>query len=115
MITSCNLVSMYVHKLYEKFGGCKKSVSWKVNKNINAMILMTLTRTCGHGMTPSCRSRQDISTVFNILIKFQATDTSYSVRLILEISRIFDSIFVSSKIPDLSYLYYVNCILKVLS
>ena len=28
MILFCNIVYVYVHKIGEKFGGCKKSLSW---------------------------------------------------------------------------------------
>ena len=39
MISCCNLVCVYAHKICEKFDGCKKSFSWfgqKVNKKIDA-------------------------------------------------------------------------------
>jgi len=48
-------------------------------------------------------SRQDISTPFSILIEFEATEYSYSIRFIFEISRIYDSIFDSNDIPDSSH------------
>ena len=71
---------MYVHKICdETFGGCKKSFSWlgqKVNKKIDVY---------GHIADDSfmdlcpwprddAASRLDISTLFNILIEFEATE-----------------------------------------
>ena len=46
-------------------------------------------------------SRQEISTPFSILIEFEATEYSYSIRFVFEIPRIFDS----NEIPDSSLLY----------
>ena len=39
IISFCNLVCVYIHKICEKFGCCKKSFLWlgqKVNKKIDA-------------------------------------------------------------------------------
>ena len=66
----------------EKFGGCKKSFSWlgqKVNKQIDAY---------KHWPMP-----------MNILIQFD-------IRFILEMLRIFNSLFDSSEIPDSSHPYW---------
>ena len=74
----------------DKFGGCKKSFSWlgqKVNKKINAY---------GHDADDSgmdlcpwpqddVAARQDISTPFSILIKFEATEYSYLIRCSIRI------------------------------
>ena len=38
-------------------------------------------------------TRQDVSTQFRILIEFETTEYSYSIRFVFEISRIFYSIF----------------------
>ena len=54
-----------------KFGSCQKSFSWfgqKVNKKIDVY---------GTMLTP----HQDISTWFRILIEFEATEYSYSIRI----------------------------------
>ena len=78
---------MYVHKISDdKFGGCKESFSWlgkKVNKKINAY-----GDNADHSGIDLCpwpwddaASEQDISTPFSILIKFKATEYSYSISI----------------------------------
>ena len=76
---------VYVHKISEKFGGWNKSFSWlgqKVNKKIDGGDAY------GHNADDSkldlcpwprddTTLRQDISTLFNILIEFEATEYSY--------------------------------------
>ena len=52
--------------------------------------------------------RQDISTAFYILIEFEATEYSYSIRFVLRISRRFNLIINSSEIPDLSHPYEID-------
>ena len=78
MILFCNLCVI----CEDKFGSCKKSFSWldqKVNKNIDAY---------GHDAVNSgtdlcpwpqddVASRQDISTLFSILMEFETTEYSY--------------------------------------
>ena len=85
MITFCNLVCVYVHKIREvKFYGCTKSFSW-LGKNVNR-------RNDAYGQdsdTDLCpwqdaASRQDILTPFSILIEFEATEYLYSIRYIFE-------------------------------
>ena len=54
------------------FGGCKTLFSWlgqKVNKNIDAL-----------WPRDDAASRQDIPTLFSILIEFEATEFSDSIR-----------------------------------
>ena len=67
----------------DKFGGYKKSSSWlgkKVNKISMCIATMQMlpARTCPR---VDAASQQDISTSFIILIEFEATDYSYSIRI----------------------------------
>ena len=88
MILLCNLGSVYVHKICnDQFGGCKKSFSWlgqKVNKTIDAYghDAETPARTCPRD---NVASRQDTSTPISILIEFEATEYSYSIRYSIRI------------------------------
>ena len=99
---------VYVHTICEdKLGACKNSSSWlgqKVNKKIDA---------CGHDAETLARicprddavSRQDVSTPFSILIEFEATKYSYSIRYWIRIRNSEDIrlIFDSNKIADSSH------------
>ena len=51
-------------------------------------------------------TRQDVSTQFRILIEFETTEYSYSIRFVFEISRIFYSIFDLNEISDSSRPYW---------
>ena len=85
MILFCNLVCVYIHKTCEeKFGGCKKLFSWLGQKVSNG------SDPCGYDVDESgadlcpwprddTASRQDISTPFNIVIEFKATEHLYSI------------------------------------
>ena len=90
MILFCNRC-VYVHNICDdQCGGCIKSPSWldqKVNKHIDA---------CGHDADDSgpdlcpwprndAASRQNIPTPFSILIEFEATKYSYSIRYSIRI------------------------------
>ena len=85
----CNRV--YVDKICDdKFGGCKKSFSWlgqKVNKTID--VFGHDADDLGTDLCPRPRDdiapRQDISTLFNILIKFEATEYSYLIGYLIRI------------------------------
>ena len=95
----------------DKFGGCKKSFSWlaqKVSKKIDAY--GDDADDFGMYLRPwpwdVVASRQDISTPFRILIDFKASESSYSIRFIVKISRIFDSLFDSNDIADSSHPYF---------
>ena len=75
-----------VHKICdENFGGCKKSFTWldqKLNKIIDAYSLNA--DDCGQDLCPWPRddaaTRENIPTPFSILIEFEATAYSYSIR-----------------------------------
>ena len=78
---SCNLVGAYEHKIYEDtFGGCKKSFSWHA-------MPMTPARICP---PDDAASRQDISTPSSILIEFETTEYSYSIRYSIRIRNVED-------------------------
>ena len=73
------------------------------NKKIDALPLKPRPR---HGMTP-CPGKtsryRSVFTDFSILIEFEATEYSYSIRFFFEISRIFDS----NEIPDSSVPHFI--------
>ena len=58
---------------------------------------------CSHGMTPCPGKTSRYRSVFSILIEFEATEYSYSIRFFFEISRIFDS----NEIPDSSVPHFI--------
>ena len=57
----------------------------------------------GHGMTPCPGKTSRYRSVFSILIIFEATEYSYSIRFFFEISRIFDS----NEITDSSVPHFI--------
>ena len=77
---------VYVYKICEKFGGCKKSFSWldqKVNKKINGGDAFGHNvNDFGSNLCPWLWEVAGISTPFSILIKFEATE--YSIRFVFK-------------------------------
>ena len=76
----------------------KTLFSWLGQKTKRSMRCML-----GHGMTPCPGKTSRYRSVFSILIIFEATEYSYSIRFFFEISRIFDS----NEITDSSVPHFI--------
>ena len=93
MVLFCNLVGAYERKIREdKFGGCRKSFSWlgqKVNRKID-----TYSRDAKNSRMEmpqnDVASQQDITTTSSILVEFEATEYSYSIRYSFRIRNVKD-------------------------
>ena len=102
MILFCNLVRVYVHShkiCDEKFDSLRIVFMVKSKRSRATMHISTMP------MTPAwsrddAKFWQDISTPFNILIKFKATEYSYSIYILNSKNIQFDL----SEIPDSSIL-----------